>query len=814
MDINDVRPMIVDLPYGKHEKEDFRAALVKRMQDLYGDGYSELDVALMQYLHYVLDYPTVYVVYSGKHNQHSGKPEYTAYVGETNNIIQRTVQHLETDPKTREDWKAIADAVAKDDDAFRQFVISHPWFNKSLTLDVENRMMHYLSSVESVKKLNNRRTNAQGSYYTSDQFDRIFSQIWLDLHDDDPKLFPTEEIIRDSALFKASPFHKLSDDQVQAENSILTQLAVLLAAKAKTAPATEAVSTESPESAVSAESAKETVPAKTEDNPKLIFVQGAAGTGKTVLLSHMFYRIATELGTQESDASDDEDRLQWPDLIGSSNQPSYAGKKLSSYILVNHKEQVHVYNQIATKLGLQKEAGDIVMLPTQFINRFSEKKVGKNTADLEKISGKADIVLIDEAHLLMTQGNQGYSGKNQLYDILRRARIVIAVFDPDQILQARQQWNPETLAKLFPNNQLAAHDTKTAGKIGGFETVTIGPAEDLDPLAVDVAHIHLEQQFRIAASDAVVKWVDDFTSGRGLSKLPEDKGEYDSSGKQTRAPYEIKVFDSPVELYKAIRKKSELKSDGWNGVGLSRLLATYDWHYSSQKSNPNDARGLWNVELHKNPETGVWETKLAKGDHGNGFETVESSFVGPDPDRFCLPWNYELRADRKDLPKRPKKASADPKSSKRREKDVDAERAWAEQSHTINEVGSTFTIQGFDLNYAGVIIGPSVKYRDGRIVFDPDASENSLATNKRGDLDRFLESGPYAVNGAHTAETLDADSREGKKARAKRLEALQKELAMTNLRNELNVLLKRGVHGLYLFAVDPELQQKLKECVQ
>nr|WP_274518420.1 DNA/RNA helicase domain-containing protein [Bifidobacterium pseudocatenulatum] len=36
--------------------------------------------------------------------------------------------------------------------------------------------------------------------------------------------------------------------------------------------------------------------------------------------------------------------------------------------------------------------------------------------------------------------------------------------------------------------------------------------------------------------------------------------------------------------------------------------------------------------------------------------------------------------------------------------------------------------------------------------------------------------------------------------------------AQSNLRNELNVLLKRGVHGLYLFAVDPELQAALKEA--
>ena len=57
--------------------------------------------------------------------------------------------------------------------------------------------------------------------------------------------------------------------------------------------------------------------------------------------------------------------------------------------------------------------------------------------------------------------------------------------------------------------------------------------------------------------------------------------------------------------------------------------------------------------------------------------------------------------------------------------------AWAEQKQTIGEVGSTFTIQGFDLNYAGVILGPSVKYKDGRIVFDPDSSCNTKAVRKR-----------------------------------------------------------------------------------
>ena len=32
------------------------------------------------------------------------------------------------------------------------------------------------------------------------------------------------------------------------------------------------------------------------------------------------------------------------------------------------------------------------------------------------------------------------------------------------------------------------------------------------------------------------------------------------------------------------------------------------------------------------------------------------------------------------------------------------------------------------------------------------------------------------------------------------------------LKNELNVLLTRGVHGLYIYAVDPELRERLLEA--
>ena len=707
MSIELSNPIIIKLPYGNYEEADFEVAVNKVVQQR--QMHARVDRSELQSaMFYVLSYPTVYIVYAD--NQHSNRNEYTVYVGETNDIRHRTIEHLKLDSKKRDDWRAIAEATGKNASAFRQYVISHPMFNKSLTLDVENRLMHYMSSTDCVKKLNNRRTNAQGQYYTSNQFDSIFSKIWLSLHQDDPHLFPAEEIIRDSALFKASPFHRLSPNQVEAEESILAQLDTLL-------------------SMHQLESAS-------AGNPKLIFVQGAAGTGKTVLLSHLFYRIATEVGIQSgTDYEDDEHPMTSPSQ----------GSALHTYILVNHKEQVHVYNQIALKLGLQKQSNEVVMLPSQFINRFSEtNKHGRGIPD--KPRGIADIVLIDEAHLLTTQGTQGYSGKNQLYDILRRARIVIAVFDPEQILQARQQWRSSVLIRLFPNNVLDDDSNRNSGTISDFDTVKLGKEDGLPAIAVDVAHIRLEKQFRIAASEEIIRWIDRFASGKGIGPIPRDQTELNLDGKPIRQLYDIRVFDSPVDLFKAIAEKAQMPSGGWNGSGLSRVLATYDWKYSSSR-NSDDPQGFWNVSMHCD-SSGIWHMGLAEGDN--------EGYIPGDMDshRFCKPWNYQL----------PDSAS----------KTIDKDLAWAEKGYTIDEIGSTFTIQGFDLNYAGVIIGPSVKYRDGNIIFDNHASRNYLATNKRKDLDN--------------------------------------DYTEQNLQHELNVLLKRGVHGLYLFAVDEELQRRLKEC--
>lgn len=127
-----------------------------------------------QYL--IFNFPTVYVVSAESPNNKGDKSAFIAYVGETNNIRNRTSQHLKADAKTRDDWGELRRLSDTDPSIVHQYVIGHPHFNKSLTLDLENRMMQFLLGVDSIKSLNNRRTNPQGDYYTRDELEGIFTK--------------------------------------------------------------------------------------------------------------------------------------------------------------------------------------------------------------------------------------------------------------------------------------------------------------------------------------------------------------------------------------------------------------------------------------------------------------------------------------------------------------------------------------------------------------------------------------------------------------------------------------------------------------
>lgn len=549
----------------------------------------------------LLSYPTVYIhfwpgtpcQYVDKNGDLVLKKQFYIYVGETYDVVERTKKHY-ADGQDKENWQYQLTHCSNPPHCF---IIGHPHFNRSFTLDVENQLIEYLLPGDN--KVINARSNPQNEYYPVEEFEKVFNSIWEQLRKHNNTLFRPLSEIEQSAFFKASPLKKLTNDQLLAKETILAKVADALNRGLE---------------------------------GQLIFVQGEAGTGKTVLNSALFYEMITK----------------GKDLLG---------RTIDCHLMVNHDQQLSVYEQIAHRLDL---GDDVVHKPTSFINKYSRKK-------------KVDIAFIDEGHLLLTRGKQSYTGHNQLEDIIQRARVTVLMFDEYQVLTAEEYWEPEVLDKFKD----LSHNQRN--------------------------YLGLSQQLRMKCSPSTIQWINDFVLNRRVTRFVKDPD------------YIVKSFNSPKELEKEIKRRA--LSDP-----LSRIVASYDWPYNKDK-RPSK-RKYWDVRI----------------------------------DGWSKPWNYETLADLSE-----------------RERRAIKKQSWAEQAHTIDEVGSTFTIQGFDLSYVGVILGPSVKYVNNEIVFSPSDSFNMKAKQKR---------------------TLN--------------DGTKKSFGETFIRNEVKVLLTRGVKGLFIYACDKELRKALK----
>ncbi|WP_426725273.1 DNA/RNA helicase domain-containing protein [Curtobacterium flaccumfaciens] len=106
---------------------------------------------------------------------------------------------------------------------------------------------------------------------------------------------------------------------------------------------------------------------------------------------------------------------------------------------------------------------------------------------------------------------------------------------------------------------------------------------------------------------------------------------------------------------------------------------------------------------------------------------------------------------------------------------------WITSPGAIEQVGSIHTVQGYDLNYAGVMIGPDLRFDEEtqKISFD-----RSSYFDKKG-----MENNPRLG-----IKYSDAD-------------------ILLYVRNVYSVLLTRGVRGTYLYVVDAALRAHLKRLL-
>ncbi|OWB85555.1 hypothetical protein B5S33_g4224 [[Candida] boidinii] len=397
------------------------------------------------------------------------------------------------------------------------------------------------------------------------------------------------------------------------------------------------------------------------DGHSSFIIQGDPGTGKSVILNSLFNDIQRISKSMISQGDGDKEDI----LVGTNN-----------YLLVNHPEMLKLYRRVCRSYPYIKMKE--LERPTSLINKFG------------KLKTKADIVIIDEAHLLATNkdGYKRFYGNNHLEEIMKVSKITVIVYDDRQSLRMGNYWS---------------HDGVNGDSIERILSNT-----------VNKEYGYLNNQFRIKCEKDVLEWINEITTSKKINSLPRLDLIKREMGDENA--FEFKIWDNAGEMYQYILNKD-------SKYGKCRIISTYDFPYklNNGKKEDDDKDKDWYVSC---------------GDK--------------DPSGFRLRWDRYI---------------------------PEIQLPWSERPDTIEEVGSVYTVQGFDLNYAAVILGPCIGYDPitESITVDPKLYEDSAGFKKCGNITQ-----PDSVK-----ERI--------------------------ILNSINVLLTRGVSGLSIYAYDWKLRKKLME---
>ncbi len=650
------------------------------------------------------------------------------YTGETNNIIERTKQHFNSNTIVKDfdlwlneadyDWHDEWIKAVNNKKAY-MYVFGHKDMNISVTRDIENYLIRYtiLCGLSS-----NGRKNEQRKYENNEKAYELFKRIVSGLHERminiNCKDFLSLEEIKKKSAFMASPLLNLSDEQSKIKDEIIRQV----------------------------------VECDNAESHKLFLVEGEAGTGKTVLISSLFFDLAdrgnniklfinhAELFNAyivQADARDLTEHSLNNTLTSSiTKAESWINYIKGRYIetilrFFEKKDQNEIVEALGRDITLEetrkklseKFEKNMLKCPQKNIIKLDWRKAYmwdriKILIDLAEEKGidisivksetSLDVALIDEAHLLANQGKNGGIKEAQLPIIADNSRLLIVMGDAKQYVDSGTKITYDNSTDY----EMVEAYRKQLKNFDKDDIVSLGK---------------LTTQHRMRCSENIKMWLKSLytpnTNGEikinvfpissdnrhSYEKEQDSEGNifiYEKDDNTGKLLYEIGLFSKCASLTDkigALKKKN-------NPTGL---IASYCWKYENKKDNFifKDENGMlykWHRTGEGSEETNIW--------------TMEK--VLKDKEGYI-------------------------------------------------KVRSFHDVQGFDLNYAGVIIG------------------NSLESYKSENHEEKVRINPNVRPGISN-NTLNAN------------ELIQ---------NELNVLLSRGVKGLYIYAVDDGLREVLFNSV-
>ena len=396
-----------------------------------------------------------------------------AYIGESTNAINRMKNHL-----ANEDRKKLADLL----------IISCDKFNKSAVLDIESNLIQYMSSDGRYKLQNGNTGLINHNYYQREQYQGLFDNLWEHLLVEKYAKNPLSRI-DNSDLFKYSPYKSLTNDQ---HDSVLEILGLLT---------------------------------KKEENT--IFVEGGAGTGKTILAIYMMKLLKTDIMDHHLDAEDE-----------------------------TYSSELRMISQLKEKFPNPRVA---LVVPMTSL-RKTLKKVFANVKGLkssmvigpsEVSKNEYDVLIVDEAHRLRKRKNitnfKSFDDANKLlgFDINEGTEL-------DWILKQSK-------------NQIFFYD----------EGQSIKPS-DIDQAKFikqkwSASLLKLVSQHRVKGGMDYINYIDKLLHCR----LEKGYKKFES------VHYEFVLYDSLTDLYADLKKKED-------EFGLCRLLSGYSWEWKSAKNDVPD----------------------------------------------------------------------------------------------------------------------------------------------------------------------------------------------------------------------------------
>ena len=464
-------------------------------------SFNKNDVGLLDKEEYIAKlFPIVYILFD--------ETTMCAYIGESTNAKSRLATHLSHIKKSK---------------LKKVYIVSSPLFNKSAVLDIESYLIQSMPSL-GFNLLNGNAGIANHNYYQKDFYSTLFKNIWSQLTFD--KVEPKSLLeIKNSDIFKYSPYKTLTQDQFNSSIEILKNI--------------------------------------TTTHQGSTFVNGLAGTGKTILAIYLI-KVLSDYRSYDNDEFEDlDDSLK----IAITELKHYFPEGLSIGFVVPMSSLRNTLRTVFGKIhGLSKA---MVIGPNDVVKQKYDLLIVDEAHRLTRRVSITNYRDFDNANKILGLDNSG----TQLDWILQSSKHQILFYDSEQSIK------PADIRK------------EDFDEIKGLPTST---------------EIQLVSQLRSKGGKDYISFVDNLLN----SRLPAD------SKKFSNPDYELVMFNTMGDMVAQLRKRE-------SEHGLSRMMSGYSWKWPSKKNQDVHDTVIDGIGLTWNRVTKDWINSTTDATEMGCIHTVQ-----------------------------------------------------------------------------------------------------------------------------------------------------------------------------------------------